>query len=151
MRKFILAAAAAVVATSTPALADTQTGDLNVTLNVIKGCSLDMPSGIDFGTKTIVGGGTSASSSANVTVTCTSGTAYALTANNGANASGTQRRLSSGGTTPTYVNYTLGFPTASMTATGVAQTQLFSADIASSVGAVPVGTYTDKVTVTLTF
>ncbi|MBS0480732.1 MAG: spore coat protein U domain-containing protein [Proteobacteria bacterium] len=144
-------AAAAVLAFAAPAYADTATGDLNVTLNVTKGCSLDMPAGLDFGYKTIVGGGTGATANATVNVTCTSGTSYALTANNGLNASGTQRRLSSGGATPTYVNYTLTFPTATQTANGVAQAQSFQGDIASTVAAVPVGTYTDKVTVTLTF
>ena len=151
MKKFAIIAAVVLGATAAPAFADTQTGDLNVSLNVVKGCSLDMPAGLDFGAKTIVGGGTGATASATVNVTCTTGTSYALTANNGLNASGAQRRLSSGGATPVFVNYALTFPTATQTATGVPQGQTFNGDIASSVGAVPVGVYTDKVVVTLTF
>lgn len=152
MRKFsIVAAIAILAATAAPAYADTQTGDLNVTLNVVKGCSLDMPAGLDFGARTIVGGGTGATANATVNVTCTTGTSYTLSANNGLNASGAQRRLSSGGATPVYVNYGLTFPTATQTGNGAAQAQTFTGDIASSVAAVPVGVYTDKVTVTLTF
>ena len=147
----IVAAAAVLAATAAPAYADTQTGDLNVSLNVVKGCSLDMPAGLDFGAKTIVGGGTGATANATVNVTCTTGTSYTLSANNGLNASGAQRRLSSGGGTPVFVNYTLTFPTATQTATGVPQGQTFTGDIAPTVSAVPVGIYTDKVTVTLTF
>lgn len=152
MRKFSFVAAAAVLAaTASPAFADTQTGDLNVTLNVVKGCTLDMPAGLDFGARTIVGGGTGATASATVNVTCTTGTSYALTTNNGLNASGAQRRLSSGGATPVFVNYNLTFPTATQTGNGLPQAQTFNGDIPASVSAVPVGIYSDKVTVTLTF
>lgn len=86
-----------------------------------------------------------------VTFWCTSGTSYTLAANNGANASGTQKRMKGPGATD-FINYTLDLASTAGTGSGKSTSIKVDAD-ASLTGAAyqdaVAGNYSDTVTVTI--
>lgn len=86
-----------------------------------------------------------------VTFWCTSGTSYTLTANNGANASGAQKRMKGPGATD-FISYTLALASGSGTGSGKSTPITVNAD-ASLAGTAyqdaVAGNYSDTVTVTI--
>jgi spore coat protein U-like protein len=94
-------------------------------------------------------------------VNCTSNAPYAITLDNGANASGAQRRMTNGGTPASFVSYNLysdslrttawtGAASVSGTGTGANQTINVYGRVPSG-QTVPTGAYTDTVQVTVTY
>lgn len=100
-----------------------------------------------------------------VTVTCSNGTSYNVGLNTGLNASGSTRRMSDGGATPNYLTYemysnsgrtsiwgnTVGTDTVAGTGNGTDQALTVYGRVPSGQQTVPTGSYTDTVTVTVTF
>lgn len=167
-RILLLAATLGAIASSTAyAPAATTTYTLNVTASVSASCTLSAVA-VAFGTLS-----TSANTNAtgSVTVNCTPGDALTIAIGGGANASSGQRRIANGSN---YANYNLYQPVAAgnaeaipvvawgdggVTATGAAftTTGTGAAQVFNVYGQVPSGqtlysgSYTDAVTVTLTY
>lgn len=85
---------------------------------------------------------------------CTKGASYSVTSGNGTNASGTQKRLSNGATTPEYINYTLSLTT-NASGTGSGPATAISLGVSSSVAnadfvGASAGSYSDSVLLTIT-
>lgn len=149
--------ALALVLAPSAASASTSTGSLSVTATVLSSATVTtLP--VAFGNYDP----TSASATngtGTVTVIATSGTPYTIGLDNGANASGTQRRLSDGG--GHFVNYDLysdsGRTTAWNNTATVSGTGTLLAQPYTVYGTIPAGQsspsglYTDTVTVTATF
>lgn len=162
------AVACALLASTTPLLAATTTGTLDVKLTVLDGCYIETGGGVgnaslDFGTQVDFGGNIDADtvSGGHIELKCTSGTAYSIGLDEGANANASQRRMAQG---TDYVTYDLyqdsgrttrwgnvagtdtvdgtsnGLPM-SFTVYGRVPTQAMPAD----------GTYTDTVTIAVTY
>lgn len=156
---------------ASPAFSATATGTFTVTATVANNCSVSA-NNVNFGTYT---GALVTNTSSNITVTCNKGVAItSLLIGNGANASGTQKRMINGSE---YLNYNIDVPNNAALSTCPAAatnewngttgpssanlTALFAATggpktipICASVPAsqfVPAGTYTDTVTMTLTY
>lgn len=157
MRKIaiVLAASAAVVAT--PALAQTATGTVEVSLNVSSACSVTAQP-LSFGSVTALDANIDASSP--TTVKCTPNAAYTVNVGYGANAGATtQRKLkSAAGDVVNYELYsdasrtTAWTPTAGVTGTGNGSDQAMTIyGRVPTQTAVPAGSYTDSVVVTVTY
>jgi spore coat protein U-like protein len=103
-----IAAAAASLVAIRPATAATATSSLAVTAAVAKNCVITAGT-VAFGNYDPVGvnAATPLDQSGSFTVACTKNTAYTVALGLGANASGTTRRMSSGGGTPDYLGYEL--------------------------------------------
>ena len=158
MRKIAFGIAAAAAIASTPALAGTATGTVQVSLNVSSACSVTAQP-LDFGTTNSFAANIDTSSA--TTVKCTPTAPYTVYVSYGANAGATtQRKLLSTTTTAT-VNYDI-FSDASRTAawtptsgkTGVgdgteqAMTLYGRVPVQTAVAA---GDYKDTVTVTVNY
>lgn len=163
MRKIALAIAAVGAASAAPALAGTATNNMPVSVNVLNSCTVSATP-MAFGSPTSIGG-VDIDTTSTVSMTCTNGANYDVALDAGLNASGTQRRMSNGATTPAYVNYGI-FKDAARTTTwgsAVGATQSGNAGtsglvsltaygrIPSTAASVGAGSYTDTVTVTVTF
>jgi spore coat protein U-like protein len=158
MRKIALGIAAAAAIASTPALAGTATGTVQVSLNVSSACSVTAQP-LDFGTTNSFAANIDTSSA--TTVKCTPTAPYTVFVSYGANAGATtQRKLLSTTTTAT-VNYDIysdssrtaaWSPTAGKTGVGDGTEQAMTL-----YGRVPVqtavaaGDYKDTVTVTVNY
>jgi spore coat protein U-like protein len=150
---------AAIMASSTPALASTATGSLINTAAVLASCSV-VGSTIAFGNYS----STQTDQTGNIAVLCTYGTTYTigLDAGAGTGATTSVRKLtgSLGGTlnyalfsdTSRTVNWgsTIGTDTQAGTGTGLVQNLTVYGRIAGSQTPLA-GTYTDTVTITLTY
>ncbi|QSB45073.1 SCPU domain-containing protein [Altererythrobacter sp. FM1] len=157
MRKIaiVLAASAAVVAT--PALAQTATGTVEVSLNVSSACSVTAEP-LSFGSVTALDAAIDASSP--TTVKCTPNANYTVNVGYGSNAgAGTVRKLkSSAGDEVSYALYTDATRTTEWTPTsgrtgvgnGSDQSMTIYGRVPSQ-AAVPAGNYTDSVVVTVTY
>jgi spore coat protein U-like protein len=149
--------------------AGTSTATLSVSIVITASCTIN-PATLVFastaGTSLIA---TAVNGSSTVSVTCTNGSPYSIAMDNGANASGSQRRMISGGNFLNYNLYvdaahTLPWSTAidSTTCTtsgdcflgtgnGSAQSINIYGVVPTTATAPPPGTYTDTVTMTITF
>jgi spore coat protein U-like protein len=151
------------------AQAGTATASLSVSIIITAACTINAAT-LAFpatsGTSLIT---TAVSGSSTVSVTCTNGSPYAIGMDNGANASGSQRRMISGSN---YLNYDLyvdsahSFPWSTATSnsscttsgdcylgtgSGLAQSVNIYGVVPITAVAPPSGTYTDTVTMTITF
>ncbi len=163
------AAALIVLGTGNIAGSATSTGTLTVQATFTAGCSVGATT-LDFGTNN---GNTLPLSailaSATLAVTCTLGSPYSIGLDYGSNASGTQRRLQSGGN---YINYNLFTDAAGLlpwlsgststtcvsalacvlgTGTGLVQSIVVYGRIPVSSSSPTPGVYSDTVTITVTY
>jgi spore coat protein U-like protein len=152
------------------AQAGTSTAALTVQITITASCTINAAT-LNFGASvagtTLVASAVSGSTTASVT--CTSGSPYSIGMDNGANVSGSQRRMANGAN---YLNYNLyvdslhanPWTTASSSSTctttsdcylgtgsGSAQTVNIYGAVPSTGTAPPTGTYTDTVTMTITY
>lgn len=168
--RFLCVTAAVVLSlTSLNAQAGTATANLAVSIQINASCTINAAS-LTFaptaGT-TLVASNVDANTT--VSVTCTSGSPYSIGMDNGANVSGSQRRMKSGSN---FLNYNLyvdsGYsnawittgspsgctPTGSCylgTGSGSPQSVSIYGRVPSMGTAPPTGTYTDTVTMTITY
>jgi len=171
LKNFKALCAAAVLALGVPTAAFAQ---INISATIVNACTFGSAS-VMLGGAGIAAGTAVTDTSGTVNLTCNKGATVSVALNNGANASGTQKRLRSGATT-NYINYNLSrpntlvdggpntcpsLPGTEWNATNtVVATSLFITTggpkpipICISVPASqypPAGTYTDTVTATLT-
>src|SRR5690349_7819718 len=103
MRKIAFGIAAAAAIASTPVLAGTATGTVQVSLNVSSSCSV-IAQPLDFGGTNSFAANIDSSSA--TTIKCTPNANYSVVINNGLNAVGSQRKLLSTSSSAT-VNYDL--------------------------------------------
>lgn len=144
MKKILAMAAAALMAMAGTAMA-AGTGDLTVTAEVVGVCTMTGGS-LNFGNLDPTNPVAVSGNSTGVTVTCTNGTSYSLTGNNGINPSGTQKRLANGSN---YIPYSITIP-ASGTGTGAPVGVTITGNIAAGAyTSSPAGTYTDTVTLSV--
>ena len=151
------------------AQAGTSTATLSVSIVITASCTIN-PATLIFastaGTTLIT---TAVNGSSTVSITCTGGSPYSIAMDNGANASGSQRRMNSGANFLNYNLYvdaahTLPWSTATNSTTcttagdcflgtgnGAAQTINIYGVVPTTATAPPPGTYTDTVTMTITF
>ena len=151
------------------AQAATATGTLTVQMTISASCTISAAT-LNFGSlpgTSVIAGATNAS--VNVSVTCTNGSPYSVAMNNGANASGSQRRMTNG---TSFINYNLytdagrtslwTTATSSTTCTSTNSCFLGTGNGAAqsipvfgqvpAVGSAPTAsTYTDTVTMTITY
>jgi spore coat protein U-like protein len=154
---------------SVSAQATTATSNLTVQITITASCTINAAT-LDFGSNpgtTLVAANIDASST--VSVTCTSGSPYSIGMDNGANASGTQRRMKTGAN---FLNYNLyvdagrtnAWTTAASNSTcttanscalgtgnGSAQSVNIYGRVPSIGTAPPTGAYSDTVLMTITY
>ena len=155
-------AAMAAMVTCGTAMADTDTSSFNVLLQIDEACDVSStaPDDMDFGTATLLTSDIDQTST--ITVLCTTGTTYDIGLSAGANEDSGTRRMTDG--SGHYVNYQLyqdmGRNTAwgdtvltnTVSSTGTGDDQVFTV-----YGRVPTqttpqaGSYTDNITVTVTY
>ena len=149
--------------------AATSTATLTVQITITAACNINA-STLDFGSNAgtaLLAGSLTASTT--VSVTCTNGSPYSIGMNNGANASGTQRRMINGANFISYDLYTdaghvNAWTTASNSATctsanscalgtgnGSAQSTNIYGVVPSVAVAPAAGSYSDSVTMTVTY
>lgn len=156
MRKFIAAVAAiAAISAAAPAWADTDTDNMDVTLNVNKACSV-LANPLTFSATFV--GGSAIDAQTSVTAKCTVGTTYDISFGNGLhfNTGSSTRELSNGTDNVPYGLYSDTARASALTlisGTGSGNDQAYDVygRIPASATAVPTGTYTDTVVVTLTY
>jgi spore coat protein U-like protein len=149
--------------------AGTATANLTVQVTITASCTINTAT-LDFGSNagtTLISSAINAATT--VSVTCTNGSPYSIGMNNGANASGSQRRMASGAN---FLNYNLYTDAARLnawttaasnstctttnscflgTGSGSAQSVNIYGTVPSVGTAPPAGVYTDTVTMTITF
>lgn len=160
-RKLPLIVAALLLGGGT-AIAATATGVLNVRLTIAATCTVGTTGDLDFGSLNVLS--VLSDTQAAMQVVCSSGAPFNVSLNGGLNGTGVSDRklkLTSGNNTIGYQIYrdaartqvwgeTVGTDTA--TSTGTGSTQSFTIYSRIPIQALqPVGTYTDTVTVTLTY
>jgi spore coat protein U-like protein len=172
MSRICAAAALFLLAASvdeTAAQAGTSTANLTVQVTITASCTINAAT-LDFGSNpgtTLVASAINGSTT--VSVTCTSGSPYSIGMDNGANVSGSQRRMKSGAN---FLNYNLYTDAARLNAWTTASNSTTcttanscalgtgngSAQSVNIYGAVPVvgtapptGVYTDTVVMTITY
>ena len=157
------------VCTAVTAQAATATGTLTVQMTISSSCTISAAT-LNFGSlpgTAVIAGATNAS--VNVSVTCTNGSPYSIAMNNGANASGSQRRMTNGAS---FINYNLytdagrtnAWTTATSSTTCTSTNSCFLGTGNGAAQSVPVygqmpavgsaptaSTYTDTVTMTITY
>jgi len=154
-----------------PAQAGTATANLTVQITITASCNINTAT-LDFGSNsgtTLVASNIDASTT--VSVTCTSGSPYAIGMGLGSNASGSQRRMASGGNFLNYDLYvdaartnawTTTVPPTNATCTtanscflgtgsGSAQSVNIYGRVPSTGSAPPSGAYTDTVLMTIVY
>lgn len=158
MRKIAIGVAALAATVSTPALAGTATGTVEVTLTVSSACSVTAEP-LAFGTVSAFDSAIDASSP--TTVRCTPGAPYTVALDYGLNAGATTQRKLRSTTSATTVDYNLFTDAARSSAWGGASlltgTGNGTDQAATIFGRIPVqaavgaGDYRDTVTVTVTY
>ncbi|WP_209349086.1 spore coat U domain-containing protein [Pontixanthobacter sp. CEM42] len=162
MRKLIMLTAGAVALSASPAFAQ-DSDDMLVTATVVDSCTVTA-SPMAFGTLTTLGTA-NIDSSATIALACTPDAAYDVSLDLGLNAGvGTQRELVNGADTTQRIPYNLfqdaarstawgtgAGNTVAGTATGGVATLTAYGRIPASASAVTAGSYSDSVTVTVTF
>jgi spore coat protein U-like protein len=149
-------AAAAMALGLSGAQATTANGTLSVRLTVTSGCQVGSPT-LDFGNQSGLTNGT-VSAIGTIVVTCTDGTSYDVTLDNGANYSGNTRNMASSGKLIPYALYsdagmtTPWIGTASIHGTGRANTpQSVSVYGQATLSGSASGAYVDTVSITVTY
>ncbi len=154
--KTTLLAGLAVSVLGTAAHAATATSTFTAKIVIENDCSVSSPNDLDFGTVGLLS--SNKDTSMDFTVTCTNGAAYTIAMDNGQNASGSTNRMKNGSE---YVSYELyqnnsystvwdDSNTVGSTGTGTAQTFTVYGRVPPQ--ATPsAGTYTDTVTITVTY
>lgn len=144
------------LANTPAAYAATATTTFNVTATVPTSCSVSAGGDLAFGSYI----GTELDATTTVSITCTNGGAYTVGLDNGLHPLSTQRRISNG---TNYLNYELysdsgmTAPWGNVSGSWVSGTGTGSAQVDTVYGkldsgqALNVGTYTDTVTVTVTY
>ncbi|WP_437891497.1 Csu type fimbrial protein [Phytobacter sp. V91] len=137
----------------------TATSTVIVTLEVTNYCYIDSAPDVDFGTATLPGG--FSSTSGTISVRCTLSAAYSVNLASSNAESGNWRQMSSSIDGSTYyLQYQLTRSNGTVwssssdysdTGTGSSQDIPFSATVNASQNAVPAGSYSDTVTVTVTY
>ncbi|KIP99636.1 spore coat protein U [Agrobacterium tumefaciens] len=158
---FNLAFSAAIV-TAQPALSQTATSQFNVQMTITSDCQVTSAGNLDFGSTGVISANRDSTSS--IVVQCTSGTAYNLGLDEGHGSGATVASRVMTGPSSAKINYSLytdagrttpwgnTINTNTMAASGNGSTQTYTV-----YGRVPpqttpaAGTYTDTVTVTLTY
>jgi spore coat protein U-like protein len=140
----------AVAAMAFAGFAAADTSDVGVTAKVLGTCKFDTSTAADFGSLDPMSPAAQTATGA-VTFWCTNGTTYNLSANNGANASGTQKRMKGPGASD-FINYSLSL--ASTTGTGLGKSTSITVNADASLTATAyqdsvAGNYSDAVTVTI--
>ena len=164
MRNLAIAFAALGAVASTPALAATATNTMPVSVNVINSCTV-AASPMSFGAPSAIGGA-NVDTTSTITLQCTNGASYDVALDLGLNAASGQRYMSNGAATPVKIPYnvytdsgrttswgnTSGTDTVAGTAgTSGAVSLTAYGRIPSTATSVGAGSYTDTVTVTVTF
>lgn len=162
MRKLIAMAAGSLAITATPALAATDTDTMLVTANVVNNCVVTAAP-MAFGTLANLGTA-NIDTSATVSLACTPDAAYDVAMDLGSNAAGSQRQLVNGADSSQLIPYGVFTDAArtnpwgsavgstiSGTAVGGSATLTAYGRIPASAAAVTAGSYSDSVTVTVTF
>lgn len=154
MRKLTLGLAAIAAVASAPALAGTTSGSMDVTLNVDNACSLTTAA-IDFGTVTDFSVAHNVSSLS--TLKCTPNAVATVRVSLGGSVNGTQRRMKNGAGTQ-FIDYNIqdstntAWPTAGLNFTGTgADVSLGIRGVVPVQGAKPAGSYSDVVTIDVTY
>jgi spore coat protein U-like protein len=151
------------IAAPAPALAGTQTTTMSVSATVTANCTVSATP-IAFGSVNTLSG-SNVDANGTVTVSCTNGSPWTLSANAGGGSGATMavRRMTAGANTLNYTIHTTaghgtvwGDGTASTatlgnTGTGAAQTVTVYGRVFSGQTGVPAGSYSDTVNVTVTY
>lgn len=158
MRGILIVAASVAALASGSAQAATATGSLGVSISIAAACTVAGGT-LNFGSQGVLAA--NVDQTGTFGVTCTNTTAYTVGLDNGANASGVQRRMKGGATNTEFVNYGLfsdaGRATAWTSAATVAGTGNGAAQTLTVYGRVPSqttgspGAYSDTVTITVTY
>jgi spore coat protein U-like protein len=165
MKQSLLLASIGALAISGSAMAaGTATANLGVSVTVNNNCAIStLP--VTFAAYDPLSGTADDSTGGSVTITCTKGATTTIGLDSGANASGTQRRMSDGATTPDYLNYALYQDAGRGTAWGTSGAGLFTPAAAPDKTArsytvygrisagqdIPAGSYTDTVVAAVNF
>jgi len=160
MRKIALGIAALAAVAAAPAMAATTTNTMPVSVNVINSCTV-AATPMSFGSPTAIGGA-NVNSSSTITLVCTNGALYDVALDNGLHVSGASQRNmhSAGGVAIPYNVYSDAARTAAWNSTstqsgtmGLTGTTTLTAygQIPASASPVVAGSYTDTITVTVTF
>ena len=164
LRLAALGGAALAVLAAQPASAAVVSSDLGVSATVTSNCAVST-SAIAFGSVNVTNG-VNVDGTGGVSVTCTSGTAWAASANAGVGTGATLavRKMTSGANLLDYAIYTdsartsvwgdgaLGeTATISGTGSGVAQANTIYGRVPSGQTSLPAGSYADTVSVTVTY
>ena len=155
LRTIALTGAAVAAIAAQPALA-ADSAELTVSANVTEVCNVTT-SAVAFGDVDVTTAG-NVDATGGFSVVCTSGTAWtaAASAGEGVGASTAARKMSSGSDLLNYALYTdagrsVNFVSATGTGSGVAQARTVYGRIPTGQTAVPVGSYADSVTISLTY
>jgi spore coat protein U-like protein len=151
------------VLAATPALAETTSANLGVTATVTANCTVST-NPVAFGNVNTLAG-TNVDATGDVTVRCTNGTGWSAAANAGSGTGATlaTRRMTAGANTLDYALYTdaartsiwgdgsASSATVTNTGTGAGQTFTIYGRVPSGQAAVRAGSYSDTVSVTVTY
>lgn len=164
MRKIAFGFAAVAAVLASPAFAATATNTMPVSVDVINSCTV-AATPMAFGAPTAIGGA-NIDTTSTITLACTNGATYDVALDNGLNSASGQRYMSNGAATPTKIPYNVykdaarsqawGSTTGTNTAAGTAGVSGLVSLVAygripASATSVGAGSYTDTVTVTVTF
>lgn len=154
-------AAGGLLQTGNAVLAATATSSFTVSVTITATCVINSASALNFGTQGVLS--TNKDQTSTISVTCTSTTPYniGLDAGTGSGATVTTRKLASGGATINYTLYsdsgrttiwgnTIGTNTVSAIGNGAAQSYTVYGRMPAQTTPAP-GTYTDTITVTVTY
>ena len=166
MRKIALGFAALGAVAATPAMAATATNTMPVSVNVINSCTV-AATPMSFGAPTAIGG-SNIDTTSTISLVCTNGASYDVALDQGLNAASGQRYMSNGAATPVKIPYNIYSDTGRSVAWGAtsgtggntvsgvagvsgAVSLTAYGRIPSTAVSVGAGSYTDTVTVTVTF
>jgi spore coat protein U-like protein len=154
-------AALFLVASGESLFAATATSTMTVQMTITATCLVNSASALNFGTQGVLA--TNVDQTSTVQVTCTNTTPYniGLNAGTGAGATVASRKMTSGATTVNYTLYsnaarttlwgnTVGTDTVAATGNGAAQSFTVYGRVPPQAAPAP-GTYTDTITVTVTY
>ena len=156
-------ASSAAAAFTAPAEATTTSANLGVGATISSNCTLST-NAVDFGTVNAING-SSVDAAGGITVTCTNGTSWTATADAGSGSGATfaTRKMAAGSNLLNYTLYTdsnrtsvwgdgsSGNSTLSGTGSGTAQNVSVYGRIAAGQTSAPAGSYSDTVSVTVTY
>ncbi len=138
------------------AYAATATNTFQARITIQADCEVTSPTDLDFGPSGLINNNIDATATFNVK--CTNGTGYTIDLGDGANASGTQNRMTNGTEFVNYETYQDSARTQlwdaanTVTATGTGVDQAYTVYGRVPPQATPgVGNYTDTVTITVTY